>query len=117
MYANKRYLSESSNEDPDDPKPLAASEAGPGYTQFWPRAEGNGHDKFKRARLSSESQQPEPEAAKEANRQDVSASGEAPVGLDGIDVISDAENIKQLLRLPFNRSVSHYVFYTYHELT
>ena len=81
MYANKRYLSESSNEDPDDPKPLAASEAGPGITQFWPRAEANGHDTIKRARLSSESPQPELETAKEVNRLDVSVSGEAPVSM------------------------------------
>ena len=56
MYANKRYLSESSNDDVDDHEAVeAAAEAGPGYTHFWP-AGGQGYDKFKRARLSRESQ-------------------------------------------------------------
>ena len=38
-----------------------------------------------------------------SQQQDGVTSGPSYGGLEGVDVVSDAENIKQLLRLPFNR--------------
>ena len=90
MYANKRYLSESSSEDVDDPDACEVSGASGGLG-FNNGASGGHYDHFKRARLSGESQESTTEDDQDQELELESASANLDRALQDTSSSSDTE--------------------------
>ena len=90
MYANKRYLSESSSEDVDDPDACEVSGASGGLG-FNNGGSGGHYGHFKRARLSGESQESTTEDDQDQELELESASANLDRALQDTSSSSDTE--------------------------